>query len=174
MPVEIYGKEYYTVAERTLQIHDDIGKNEPLEILTEILNINEIEVVVKATIRIALNEGLQRMFTGHAHERWGSNQINKTSALENCETSAIGRALAAAGYIGSEYCSADELAQALANKDLKVTEHGPPTHAQKKLLNDLMKEKVQDEDMKKEIIERAKKAKTTWDFMAIIKDVKKL
>ena len=41
------------------------------------------------------------------------SKINETSALENCETSAIGRALASAGYLGSEFASADELVGAL-------------------------------------------------------------
>lgn len=36
--------------------------------------------------------------TGHAQETPGSNPVNKTSWIENCETSAIGRALANMGY----------------------------------------------------------------------------
>lgn len=36
--------------------------------------------------------------TGHAEETVTSRGVNQTSALENCETSAIGRALANAGY----------------------------------------------------------------------------
>jgi hypothetical protein len=36
--------------------------------------------------------------TGHAEETVSSRGVNQTSALENCETSAIGRALANAGY----------------------------------------------------------------------------
>ena len=51
--------------------------------------------------------------TGLAVEVRGSSQINKTSALENCETSAIGRALAAFGLGGSEYASANEVENAI-------------------------------------------------------------
>lgn len=36
--------------------------------------------------------------TGYAHEVVGSSGVNRTSALENCETSSIGRALANLGY----------------------------------------------------------------------------
>ena len=36
--------------------------------------------------------------TGYAYEKEGSSFINKTSALENCETSAVGRALAILGF----------------------------------------------------------------------------
>ena len=54
--------------------------------------------------------------TGHAEEVRASSQINKTSALENAETSAIGRALAALGYAGTEFASADEVAQAITQQ----------------------------------------------------------
>jgi len=52
--------------------------------------------------------------TGHAHETIGASQINKTSALEVCETSAVGRALALAGYHGSQIASLDEVVRAKA------------------------------------------------------------
>ena len=48
-----------------------------------------------------------------ALERFDASFINKTSALENAETSALGRALAAFGLHGSEYASADEVATAV-------------------------------------------------------------
>jgi len=47
--------------------------------------------------------------TGHAEEIRGQGPVNRTSALENCETSAIGRALAAIGLSGGEYASANEM-----------------------------------------------------------------
>jgi hypothetical protein len=55
--------------------------------------------------------------TGTAEEQRGSNFINKTSAVENAETSAIGRALFSAGFGGGEFCSADELAVALKRQE---------------------------------------------------------
>ena len=62
------------------------------------------------------------VYTGHAYEKLGATPINSTSALENCETSAIGRALASAGFAGSEFASADELVNALGQqKNLKTT-----------------------------------------------------
>ena len=80
-------------------------------ITTEIISNDDVEVIMKATIQVD-----DQYFTGHALERYGSTMINKTSALENCETSAIGRALAAAGYAGTEYASADEVANAISNQ----------------------------------------------------------
>ena len=48
--------------------------------------------------------------TGLAFEIDGSGMANKTSALENCETSAIGRALANCGYSGDKRASREEMA----------------------------------------------------------------
>jgi prophage DNA circulation protein len=47
--------------------------------------------------------------TGYAFEVDGQGMANKTSALENCETSAIGRALANAGYSGNRRTSREEM-----------------------------------------------------------------
>ena len=50
--------------------------------------------------------------TGHAHEVIGASNINRTSALEVCETSAVGRALALAGWAGQQIASAEEVGRA--------------------------------------------------------------
>jgi len=50
--------------------------------------------------------------TGYAFEVDGSGMANKTSALENGETSAIGRALANIGYSGDKRASREEMAKA--------------------------------------------------------------
>lgn len=58
--------------------------------------------------------------TGHAYEREDSSFINKTSYIENCETSAVGRALGMAGFgIDTSVCSAEELENALINQEGK-------------------------------------------------------
>ena len=107
MPVLIHGKEYKTVAERVTEIHTT-NKDKPLSIETELVSWNEGVVIFKATVSTGSG-----VFTGYAYEREGSSQINKTSALENCETSSIGRAVAAAGFSGSEYASANEVENAI-------------------------------------------------------------
>lgn len=57
---------------------------------------------------------------GWAYERDGEGYVNKTSHLENCETSAIGRALANAGYQGSKRPSREEMEKVERNtKDPK-------------------------------------------------------
>ena len=124
MPVKIHGKEYMTVAERITLLH----KNEknPFSILTELVSWENGIVIMKATliIKVLNPEGdflLDRCFNGYAYESESASMINKTSALENAETSAIGRALASAGYLGTEFCSADELANAITNQNTKKT-----------------------------------------------------
>ena len=110
MPVEIHGKEYKMVVERVDEFHKDHKENR--SILTEIIQFKDGVVVVKAAVKIG-----DDVFSGHAYEEIGSTQINKTSALENCETSAIGRALSSAGYAGSEFASAEEVATAINKQE---------------------------------------------------------
>ncbi len=124
--VLIKGKEYITVAERINMLHDD---HERVDILTEILSNDETIVLVKATIKID-----DRIYTGHAHEIVGSNEVNQTSAIENAETSAVGRALAFAGIgVNSSVASADEMSKT-ENKKGKATEN--QIHKLKSLLDD--------------------------------------
>lgn len=56
--------------------------------------------------------------TGHAYEKENSTFINKTSYIENCETSAVGRALGMAGFgIDTSVASAEEVQNAIAQQD---------------------------------------------------------
>jgi hypothetical protein len=58
--------------------------------------------------------------TGYAEEKEDSTFINKTSFIENCETSCIGRALGQAGFgIDTSIASAEEVENAIANQDKK-------------------------------------------------------
>lgn len=65
--------------------------------LTELVRAEGDLVIFRAEAYRATDDELPAS-TGHAHEVTGSSPVNKTSALENCETSAIGRALANLGY----------------------------------------------------------------------------
>lgn len=56
--------------------------------------------------------------TGWAFEIDGQGMANKTSALENAETSAIGRALANAGYSGNKRASREEMAKVAKQTDI--------------------------------------------------------
>jgi len=132
MPVTIHGKEYLTVAERVNQIHKDYKGM--VSITTEVLKFDDEKAMVKATAIIYEDSDagdIGRIFTGHAFERADASRINATSYLEVCETSAIGRALAAASYGGSEFASADEVANAIteqANDNSKSDLKKPISH----------------------------------------------
>src|SRR6185437_2880260 len=87
--VNIHGKEYETVASRIQRFRTDenIALNYSIE--TEMIEATASTVIMKATIK---NKDGRIIATGHGEESRTSSMINKTSALENCETSAIGRA----------------------------------------------------------------------------------
>lgn len=117
--VNIHGKEYETVASRVARFRHD---HPEWAIFTKIIEVTENRVIMKAEIHkygaVKDENGKDvikwtSIATGHAEEVRAASTINKTSALENCETSAIGRALACLGYIGTEFASADEVAGAI-------------------------------------------------------------
>lgn len=109
--VNIHGKEYKTVAKRVQEFREQYKDH---TILTEIVQIDEEKCVMKASICRSLEDGNGTVLaTGHGCEFKASSQINRTSYVENCETSAIGRALACFGLGGTEFASADEVANAI-------------------------------------------------------------
>lgn len=105
----IKGKEYIEVNERVKAFRILYPEG---TIETDIIHLDTEAglVVMKAT---ASNDG-KVLGTGMSYEREASSYINKTSYIENCETSAVGRALGFL-YLGStdSICSADELENAL-------------------------------------------------------------
>jgi hypothetical protein len=103
--VEIHGKVYKTVA---LRVSEFRGMHPDWTIKTKILSAAEL-VQVKATI---LDADARVIATGHAEEVRGSTNINKTSSIENAETSAVGRCLSFIGLGGTYIASADEVADA--------------------------------------------------------------
>lgn len=105
--VPIHGKQYKTVAYR---VNEFRAKHPDHTVSTELVEANDTLVVMKASIS---NEQGRLLATGFAEEVRAASKINRTSALENAETSAIGRALAALGLAGTEYASADEVANAI-------------------------------------------------------------
>lgn len=93
-------------------------------ILTEMLSNENGVCVFKATI---CDENMQVIGTGTAYERETSSFINKTSYIENCETSAVGRALGMCGFgIDTSVCSAEELQNAMLNQS--DDKNPQPTH----------------------------------------------
>ena len=103
-------QNYETVAQRLERFWTDHPSG---RVSTELIEGGSGYWVFKARI-YAKADDTNPISTGHAHEVIGASQINKTSALEVCETSAVGRALALAGYHGSQIASLDEVVRAKA------------------------------------------------------------
>jgi len=102
--VKIQGKDYVEVKERIIYLSEKYPMS--YSITTKVRYYAAEKMwVVKAILKVN-----DQTFTGHAQEIIGDGYINKTSALENAETSAVGRACAMAGIgvIGS-IASADEI-----------------------------------------------------------------
>lgn len=85
-------------------------------IATELLSDKDGVCMFKASV--FADSSLNTLLgTGHAYEKESSSFINKTSYIENCETSAVGRALAMCGIgIDASIASAEEVGNAIANQ----------------------------------------------------------
>lgn len=123
--VDVKGKAYSMVAARVQAFRKLIPGG---SITTEILSLEGDRVVMRATVA---DESGRVLASGMAFEERGSSYINKTSFIENCETSAVGRALGMLG-IGSEevMCSADEFMNAIQNQNRKDTKAEASIRAQ--------------------------------------------
>lgn len=113
--VDINGKLYTKVSGRLQILRQNLGFN--IRIKTELLHIDTTLVVAKAEIFIYKDQQWFEIATGHAEELRDASEINKYSAVENAETSAIGRALASLGLSGDEYASVEELLFAKRRKE---------------------------------------------------------
>jgi len=129
--VNIHGRDYKTVALRVSEFRENHPIKDGWAIIT---NAESTDDTVRVVAWIRHPDG-QIVATGLAEEKRNATQINRTSALENCETSAIGRALAAAGYGGSEYASANEVENAISQQaedpppDSEIPPPSPPQDA---------------------------------------------
>ena len=118
--------QYEPVAER---LDRWLKKSEQFNprVLTYMESIPGVDICV---IKAELWLGDTRIATGYAEETRGAGNVNRTSHVENCETSAIGRALANAGYAGSDMTkrpSREEMSKVArpASRTTKVTEIFP-------------------------------------------------
>ena len=105
--VDIKGKNYAQVNER-VKAFRQLHPNGSIE--TEIVERKDGVVTMKAVI---CDGGGHQLATGFANEKETSSYINKTSFIENCETSAVGRALGFVGIgIDLSVASAEEMQNA--------------------------------------------------------------
>ena len=112
--MDIKGKDYVLVNERVKAFRMLFPNG---SIVTDIIDMHDGVVVMKATIR---DDGGEILASGLAYEKESSSYINKTSYIENCETSAVGRAL---GFIGigidTAIASYEEVQNAVNNQGEK-------------------------------------------------------
>ena len=126
--VPIHGKQYKTVVLRVNEFRENCNIQEGWGINTIIVYQDDAKVIMRAMI---VDPEGRIVGSGHGEEIRAQGKINKTSAMENAETSAIGRALASIGLGGEEYASADEVLRAIGQQedvitDDKVVETKPP------------------------------------------------
>ena len=126
--IQIKGKDYIEVNERVKQFHKDYPNG---SITTELIEMSD-RFITKTTV-IPDVKNADRKFTGIAYEKEDSTFINKTSALENCETSSVGRALGMLGIgIDTSIASYNEVANAVEQQKEKTI---PPVNLKDQEVN---------------------------------------
>ena len=111
---DVKGKNYIEVNQR-IKAFRMVYPNG--SITTEIVSLENGVVTMKSTVK---DEEDKILATGYAYEKENSTFINKTSFIENCETSAVGRALGMCGFgIDTSVASYEEVANAVENQKEK-------------------------------------------------------
>ena len=130
--ISIKGKPYVTVNER-LKFFRESEAFKDYKMITDIVELSDDRVVMVTSI---LNELDQTVAQGHAYEDKDSTFINKTSYIENCETSSWGRALASMGIgVLDAVASADEVVNAIAQSEDKPWMNHTEFNTQCEMLN---------------------------------------
>lgn len=164
--VNIKGKEYVEVNERIKHFRK---KYEHWSLSSEIIKLEDGLCVIKAIVK---DENDVVKATGIAYEKEDSTFINKTSYIENCETSAWGRALGNLGIgIDTSMASADEVENAQLNQKPKANSNAKPSTKQINYLSSLLKQMGKKESEADEIID---KLQTAEQASAWIEKAKKI
>lgn len=131
---DIKGKEYAEVNQRIKAFRIVFPEG---YIITEMISNVDGVCIFRASVGAYTANGAPlTLGTGTAYEREDSSYINKTSFIENCETSAVGRALGMAGFgIDTSVASYEEVANAILNQNdafpaIKPTMNLPATEKQ--------------------------------------------
>ena len=127
------GKKYTEVSKRVEAFRTHFGLK--YGITTNIIVDDGIRVLIKAQVydlantAIPVGEGYAEELRGEGHFAKGDKRnVNTGAAIENCETSAIGRALASLGLHGGQYASVDEINKVHRNNQIidEKKEKDPP------------------------------------------------
>lgn len=156
----IKGKEYAEVNQRVKAFRTLYPEG---FITTEILCREGGLCIIKATVGHYADGKSVILATGTAYEKEGSSQINRTSYIENCETSAVGRALGMAGFgIDTSIASADEMNNALlqqnpntVQKPVQAAPHvQKPVQAEQTAPYDILQESAADSELRLKWLEK--------------------
>ena len=156
----IKGKEYAEVNQRVKAFRTLYPEG---LITTEILCREGGLCIIKATVGHYADGKSVILATGTAYEKEGSSQINRTSYIENCETSAVGRALGMAGFgIDTSIASADEMNNALLQQNTsdvqKTVQTEPPVQkpvqAEQTAPYDILQESAADSELRLKWLEK--------------------
>ena len=110
--IPVKNKQYVQVTERIKGFRKLVPNG---CIMTDIVEMSDGVVTMKASV---YDESGTVLATGYAQEKETSSYINKTSFIENCETSAVGRALGFCGIgIDGSMASAEEVANAMLQQE---------------------------------------------------------
>lgn len=152
--INIKGKEYAEVNQRVKAFRTLYPEG---FITTEILCREGGLCIIRATVGHYTDGKSVILATGTAYEKEGSSQINRTSYIENCETSAVGRALGIAGFgIDTSIASADEMNNALlqqnpntVQKPVQTAPHvQKPVQAEQTAPYDILQETAADSELR--------------------------
>lgn len=156
----IKGKEYAEVNQRVKAFRTLYPEG---FITTEILCREGGLCIIKATVGHYADGKSVILATGTAYEKEGSSQINRTSYIENCETSAVGRALGMAGFgIDTSIASAEEMNNALLQQDTndvqKPVQAAPhvqkPVQSEQTAPYDILQETAADSELRLKWLEK--------------------
>lgn len=112
--IDIKGKQYATVDGRIVAFRKLYPSG---FIKTQLLRLDEDVKTGICVFKAVVGFGDTVLGEGTAYEKADGSYINKTSYIENCETSAIGRALGMAGFgVDGSIASAEEVANAIKNQ----------------------------------------------------------
>lgn len=162
--------DYVAVNERIEKFYDKYPQG---SIETEIVYNDNGQVIFKAYAYRDKED--TRPATGHAMEKEGSSFINKTSHIENCETSAVGRALAMLGFeIKKSIASKEEV----ENAQLQQQEDKKISKTQEEALDKAIENRKIADDVVEKILNKYGYSSTAEikmkDYMNIVNEFQKL
>jgi len=128
--INLKGKQYVMVADRVLYFNE--AYEDGCIVTTLLSRPEDSHVVIQANVYPDGMTGTRR-FVGHSQAVIGEGMVNKTAALENAETSAVGRALAFMGIgVIESIASSDEINKAQLTKPTAIANIKPiPTERPK-------------------------------------------